>query len=288
VSTGRTRGVWWLGLIGLAGCAVNRPAPLPPVPEATQREMVNVKSTRCARGVCRTTVAVGAVPLTVEARARLMSRSEALGERRSTPAVVGAFVLDELLVLAGASVGRDQVGLGTRTVTSSADSSSRLECRNGWVQETVRTREDGTETSTVQRLAEGMDCELRSAADSVVSWRFHAGSTAAATALVREAGSSRNDRRAPRLDLRLRLEQVTASAAVGYRVGLDSVSAGAARAPLSSWGIERPDGTRVATLQWRYGVGSSAIDWHGTVTASEKQALRLAAAALAAPLMETR
>ena len=81
---------------------------------------------------------------------------------------------------------------------------------------------------------------------------------------------------------------MTASTAVGYRVGLDSVSAGAARAPLSSWGIERPDGTRVATLQWRYGVGSSAIDWHGTVTASEKRVLRLAAAALAAPLMETR
>jgi hypothetical protein len=217
-----------------------------------------------------------------------MSREKALGEQRSLPARIAISVVGELLVLAGATVGRDQIGLGTRVVERQGDSAYRLRCRDGWLQEETRTLVDGNETYAVQRLAEGMDCDLVRTTDSLVSWRFHAGASPDPRGLVTSAGGSRIDTNRPRLDTQFRLVQVHAASETEYPVQLDSVITSVSHAPLSVWGVLRPDGQRIATLYWRYGVGSSAMDLSLLATADERRVLHHAMAALVMPSGETR
>jgi hypothetical protein len=242
----------------------------------------------------------------VEARARVMSREQALGEQQSLANTLLRPVVDELLVLAGARVGRDQIGLGTRVVTVRGDSARWLRCSVGWVQEETRTRQGGEDVFTSRRVAEGMDCEVVQGPDSTVTWRFHAGQSPTPAALVRTADTLL-DRDRPRLDLRLQLERLTVERLTAerptaerptgehhanatqsrYPVMLDSVTTSVQRAPLSVWSMSRPDGTRIGTLLWRYGVGSSALDLSAVATSEERGVLRLIAAALVVPLVAT-
>ena len=281
----------WISLVGLSvlsGCVTLRPAPLPPARDAMSRTSVRPGAQRCGGASCRTTVHMGGERFTVETHARLMSREKALGERRSVPATVATSVVGEVLVLAGATVGRDQIGLGTRVVERQGDPAHQLRCQDGWLQEETRTRVDGNDVYAVQRLAEGMDCELVRTTDSLVTWRFHAGASPDPRGLVTSAGSARGDTHRPRLDTQFRLVQVHAPSATEYRVQLDSVTTSVSHAPLSVWGVLRPDGQRVATLYWRYGVGSSAMDLSLLATDDERRVLHYALAALAIPSGETR
>lgn len=246
-------------------------------------------------------VDIGGQQVQVEARARVMSREQALGERQSLANTLLRPVVDELLVLAGARVGRDQIGLGTRAVTVRGDSARWLRCSVGWVQEETRTRQGGEDVSTSRRVAEGMACEVVQGPDSTVTWRFHAGQSPTPAALVRTADTLL-DRDRPRLDLRLQLERLTVERLTAerptgehhanatpsrYPVMLDSVTTSVQRAPLSVWSMSRPDGTRIGTLLWRYGVGSSALDLSAVATSEERGVLRLIAAALVVPLVAT-
>jgi hypothetical protein len=273
-------------LVALGSCTALRPAPLPVVPASMQRATIRVGAMRCLRSSCRTTVDIGGEPLQVEARARVMSREKALGERRSLTSILFRPVIDEMLVSAGGSVGRDQIGLGTRVVTVRGDSSTRLRCSVGWVQEEMRTRRDGEEVYTSRRIAEGMDCEIVHGPDSVVTWRVHAGLTPTPASLVRTSDSL-IDRDRLRLDLQLQLTRMIGATPSGYAVVLDSATTSVLRAPLSVWGVVRPDGLRIGTLLWRYGVGTSALDISGAATSEERRVLRLVAAALVAPLVAT-
>lgn len=278
-------------LVALGSCTVLRPAPLPGVLPSMQRTAVRVGALKCLRSACRTTVDLDGVQLQVEARARIMSREQALGERQSLTNMLLRPVVDELLVLAGASVGRDQIGLGTRVVTMRGDSAHRLRCRVGWLQEETRTRQSGEEVSAMRRIAEGMDCEVVQSPDSLVTWRFHTGHAPLPSALARTADTL-TDRDRPRLDLQLQLERLTADPSAGiapsrYSVVLDSATTSVLRAPLSVWSVLRPDGTRIGVLLWRYGVGTSALDISGVATSEERDVLRLIATALVAPLVAT-
>lgn len=293
-------------LVALGSCAMLRPAPLPVVPASMQRTMVRVGALRCLRASCRTTVDIDGEHVQVESRARVMSREKALGEHRSLTNILLRPVVDELLVMAGATVGRDQIGLGTRVVTVPGDSARRLRCSVGWVQEETRTRQSGEDVFATRRIAEGMDCEIVEAPDSVVTWRFHAGQSSTPAALVRTSDTL-SDRDRPRLDLQLRLERLTVerlaeerpagerpaveprarTEPIRYPIVLDSAIASVRHAPLSAWSVLRPDGTRIGVLLWRYGRGTSALDISVAATREERGVLRLIAAALVAPVVST-
>lgn len=281
----RVRVIYLSVAVMLVGCTVVRPAPLPAPDAALKRAMIHPGPLRCRQSTCRTRVDIGSEQLQVESQARVMSSAKALGEHRSLPGTVITPMIGELLVMLGASVGEDQIGLGTRQVTAVGDASHSLRCNVGWIQEERRTRRDGKDEYDIRRLAEGMECDVVRAGDSAVTWRFRAGTPPSPRSLAGTAESRARSSTDLRLDVNMRLEHRVDTP---YVMTLDSAATNVMHAPLSVWGVNRPDGTRIGTLLWRYGVGSSAIDLSPSITPEERRVLHLIIAALVAPLVATQ
>ncbi len=268
-----------------AGCTPVLPAPLPLAAPTTERHLIRVTSSSCVLQRCRENVSVGREQFRVESRTRMLSAEE----RRSVGEVVGGAIVEDLVVLLGGLFSHRDVGLGTRTVTEKSDASVLLRCRFGWVQEQTRRRVKGEDETSSWIVTEGIDCEAVRAADSAVTWRFRAGTAPSADTLASVQDTARRDRPPPvgieprpvGLDLRLHLERIAGPTASPYGVTLDSAAAGGTRLPLSVWGVLRPDGTRIATLIWRYRLASGALDIHPPADSEERRMLFLAAAALA-------
>lgn len=144
---------------------------------------------------------------------------------------------------------------------------------------------------------EAMRCAAVRGADSVVTWHLRTG-----TPPRRAASREPVDDSAllvpsipVALDLRLCFERLDDTGATRYRTTLDSLwnanavmpvsmrtlLGGNPRTSLSVWGLQRPDGTRIATLTWRYRSAPGALDLHPAATAEERRILSLAVAALA-------
>jgi hypothetical protein len=258
---------------------------LPPAAPTTERHLIRVTSSRCILERCRETVAVGREQFRVESRTRMLSAEE----RRSAGEIIGGAILEDLVILLGGLFSHRDVGLGTRTITRRDEPSLHLRCRFGWVQEATRRRVKGEVETSSWVITEGMDCEAVRTADSAVTWRFRAGTPPSADTLAIVEDTARRDRPPPvgsdprplGLDLRLHLERTDAAAAVAYGVTLDSAAAGGLQLPVSVWGVFRPDGTRLATLRWRYRAAPGALDIHPPANSEERRMLFLAAAALA-------
>lgn len=266
-----------------------------------ERQLVQVTSSACLQRRCRERVVVGRAVFRVASRARLTSADSA----RSLAGAVGRQLLEDLFVALGSETTRQAVGVGTRTVTPEGDSALVLRCELGWVQDELRRRVQGEDLVTVGIAAEGIGYEALRPADSTITWRLRAGTaspnglTRAGHALGTAADTALREQMLPvALDLRPHLERIEATGSTTYRMTLDRLDdgtdevlstrtvwramvQGAPRSPLSVWGVLRADGTRIATLTWRYRAAPAALDVHPRAAPEERRVLFLAVAALA-------
>jgi hypothetical protein len=277
----------------LGGCLLAPPR-LPAPDVGVRREVVKPHGERCGTGTCTAAVAVGGHRFRVESRTRLVSPEEATGRpkrplvRRALSAVGGA-------VLRNAGIGTSAlaVGVGTRAV-SDPTGALTLACEIAWVDEELREKGRGGDSTTLTRLAEGMVCTAALPGEGAAArWRFRRGISPAADSLARilespslgPAGGTSPG--APMI-----LERVAAAGAPStQRYSVEPYTSAGRRSafmavPVTRWVVRRGDGTVVGAL-----VGSvvpvAAVDIDGAADPEEAAILRLIGACLVPPLAAT-
>lgn len=178
-----------------------------PLPEpGHSRAAVERRVTTCSGERCTFDLRVGGTRYRVRSEARTVTPEEAAGGRRPSLARrVAGGIGGALLRGIGLTTSSQVVVLDTRTVDDAA-SALRLRCALVAIVEVETERVGDEDEQTRRALAEGADCVVTPAADTVPRWRYRAGiapvtdSIALAVAALEPAANAPTPGREPSLE----------------------------------------------------------------------------------------